>query len=119
MIEKYGFSSWDNFKKKKIKAMYEEDIKDKLSELHYTSRRNYFNAIIIYLMAISKDTDKDPLIKEYMEIGVKNDEALIKMATIIQRVVNNSSEDGGLGITEDEKDALLAEMEKIQFKKED
>ena len=27
--------------------------------------------------------------------------------------------DGGLGITEDEKDALLAEMEKIQSKKED
>ena len=58
-----------------------------------------------------------PLIKEYMEIGVKNDDALIKMATIIQRVVNNSSEDGGLGITEDEKDALLAEMEKIQTNK--
>ena len=45
-----------------------EDIKNKLSDLHYTSRRNYFNAIIIYLMAISKDTDKDPLIKEYVEI---------------------------------------------------
>ena len=26
-----------------------------------------------------------PLIKEYMEIGVKNDESLIKMATIVQR----------------------------------
>ena len=28
-----------------------------------------------------------PLIKEYMEIGVKNDEALIKMATIVQRAL--------------------------------
>ena len=27
-----------------------------------------------------------PMIKEYMEIGVKNDEALIKLATIIQRI---------------------------------
>ena len=59
-----------------------------------------------------------PLIKEYMEIGVKNDDALIKMATIIQRVVNNSNEDGELGITDDEKDALLAEMEKIQSTKD-
>ena len=59
-----------------------------------------------------------PLIKEYMEIGVKNDDALIKMATIIQRIVNNSGDDGGLGISEDEKDALLAEMEKIQFTKD-
>jgi hypothetical protein len=39
------------------------------------------------------------------------------MATIIQRVVNNSGDDGGLGITDDEKDALLAEMEKLQVKK--
>lgn len=27
-----------------------------------------------------------PMIKEYMEIGVKNDDALIKMAAIIQRI---------------------------------
>ena len=27
-----------------------------------------------------------PLIKDYMDIGVKNDEALIKLATIIQRI---------------------------------
>ena len=60
-----------------------------------------------------------PLIKEYMEIGVKNDDALIKMATIIQRVVNNSSGEDALGITEAEKEELLAEMEKIQIKKED
>ena len=57
-----------------------------------------------------------PLIKEYMEIGVKNDEALIKMATIVQRALQNVDEDGGLGISEDEKDQLLAEMEKLQIK---
>jgi len=27
-----------------------------------------------------------PMIKEYMEIGVKNDDALVKLATIIQRM---------------------------------
>tara|TARA_B110000285_G_scaffold119908_1_gene135692 strand:+ start:148 stop:492 length:345 start_codon:yes stop_codon:yes gene_type:complete len=55
-----------------------------------------------------------PLIKEYMEIGVKNDEQLIKMATIIQRVINNSSnDDGTLGISDDEKAQLLAEIDKI------
>ena len=60
-----------------------------------------------------------PLIKEYMEIGVKNDDALIKMATIIQRVVNNSAGEDALGITEAEKEELLAEMEKIQTNKKD
>ena len=46
-----------------------------------------------------------PLIKEYLEISVKNDEQLIKMATIIQRIVNNNSSnsDGGFGISEEEK----------------
>lgn len=49
-----------------------------------------------------------PLIKEYMEIGVKNDEQLIKMATIIQRiVVGNSSVEGEYIITEEEKQQLL------------
>ena len=57
-----------------------------------------------------------PLIKEYMEIGVKNDESLIKMATIVQRVLQNVNEDGGFGISEEEKDQLLAEMEKLQIK---
>lgn len=45
-----------------------EEVKEKLGELHYTSRRNYFNSIIVYLVAISKDNDKDPLIKKYVEI---------------------------------------------------
>jgi len=59
-----------------------------------------------------------PLIKEYMEIGVKNDDALIKMATIIQRAVNTTNDDGGFGISDEEKDALLAEMDKLQVNKE-
>jgi hypothetical protein len=31
-----------------------------------------------------------PLIKEYLEVGVKNDEHLIKMAAIVQRAMNTS-----------------------------
>ena len=61
-----------------------------------------------------------PLIKEYMEIGVRNDEQLIKMATIVQRVVNNSNNEDSLGITEEEKEELMAELDRINssFKKE-
>ena len=62
-----------------------------------------------------------PLIKEYMEIGVKNDEQLIKMATIVQRALQIVEEDGGLGISEEEREQLLEELDKItqQQKKED
>jgi len=58
-----------------------------------------------------------PLIKEYMELGLKNDEQLIKMATIIQRAVNTGkSEDEGFGMTEEEKAQLLAEVKNFQPK---
>ena len=54
-----------------------------------------------------------------MEIGVKNDEQLIKMATIIQRVLSRSEEEAGLGISDEEKDQLLTEMTKLTKGKED
>jgi hypothetical protein len=52
-----------------------------------------------------------------LEIGVKNDEQLIKMATIIQRALNTSSGEESLGITEEEKQQLMEELEKINSDK--
>ena len=55
-----------------------------------------------------------PLLKEYLEISVKNDEQLIKMATIVQRILNSSeSEDGSLGISEAEKAQLMEELDNL------
>ena len=48
-----------------------------------------------------------------MEIGVRNDEQLIKMATIVQRALNNSGGEDSLGITEEEKQELLEELDKL------
>jgi len=58
-----------------------------------------------------------PLIKEYLELGVKNDEQLIKMATIIQRCIandNSGNSEGALLISDEEKAQLLGEINKIQ-----
>ena len=60
-----------------------------------------------------------PLIKEYLEIGVRNDEQLIKMATIVQRALNNSSSEDTLGITEEEKIQLMEELDKLNNNFED
>ena len=46
-----------------------------------------------------------PLIKEYMEVSVKNDEHLVKLAGVIQRILAKSS--GG-----DEESFLLSDAEK-------
>ena len=55
-----------------------------------------------------------PLIKEYMEISVKNDDQLIKMAAIVQRLstASASNGDGGL-LTEDEMAQLQELTEEI------
>ena len=55
-----------------------------------------------------------PLIKEYMEIGVKNDEQLIKMATIVQRALQTETAEGDYSISDEEKEQLLAAMEELQ-----
>ncbi len=59
-----------------------------------------------------------PLIKEYLDVGVKNDEQLIKMATIIQRVVQSNAAAAGDGFTisDEEKAQLLSELNKIESK---
>lgn len=55
-----------------------------------------------------------PLIKDYMEIAVKNDEALIKMAAIVQKAQSRTgSTDDNLMLTEAEKEQLIAEVERV------
>ena len=56
-----------------------------------------------------------PMIKEYMEIGVKNDEHLIKLATVIQRLeaIQAKSSDGEMFDFSELQD-LLEESEDIK-----
>ena len=55
-----------------------------------------------------------PMIKEYMEIGVKNDEHLIKLATVIQRIETAQAKgDGGEFDFSDLQDLLL-EQEQLE-----
>ena len=55
-----------------------------------------------------------PLIKEYMEISVKNDDQLIKMAAIVQRLStgNINTGDGGM-LTDSEMEQLQDMAEEI------
>lgn len=55
-----------------------------------------------------------PLIKDYLEVSVKNDDALVKLAAIVQRLVSVSSKDDDgneFGISDDERRRLLEEAE--------
>ena len=54
-----------------------------------------------------------PMIKEYLEINVKNDEQLVKLATIVQRLATAAKQgdsDEEFGISDKEKEQLMANM---------
>ena len=55
-----------------------------------------------------------PLIKDYLEVSVKNDDALVKLAAIVQRLVSASAKDDDgneFGMTDEERRRLLEEAE--------
>ena len=55
-----------------------------------------------------------PLIKEYMEISVKNDDHLIKMASIVQRLSTSGTNSGDSGLlSTEEMDQLMDVAEEI------
>ena len=111
--------SLDNivFKKKKFS--------DILSEIYDNQKKkeSQISGLISELKPLINDIGDAtlivPLIKEYMDIGVRNDEQLIKMATIVQRALNNSNSEDTLGITEDEKQQLMEELDKLNTNFED
>ena len=49
-----------------------------------------------------------PIIKEYMEVSVKNDEHLVKLAGVLQRILNKSK-------GESDESSLLSESEKEEL----
>ena len=55
-----------------------------------------------------------PLIKDYLEISVKNDDALVKLSAVVQRLITASGkgdDTGEFGLSAEERNKLLAEAE--------
>jgi hypothetical protein len=101
------------FKNKKFADLLEE-IYD-----NQKKKEKQISALISELKPLVQDTGDAtlivPLIKEYLEIGVKNDEQLIKIATIIQRIFQNQeSATDSFGISEEEREQLMKEINNIK-----
>jgi len=56
-----------------------------------------------------------PLIKEYLEISVKNDDNLVRLTAIIQRllVVSDKGKTDELGLSDSERQQLLSEAQEL------
>lgn len=95
-------------------------LSDLFQEIHDNSTntrqqvRGLINELKPLIEGIGDATLIVPMIKEYMEIGVKNDEALIKMATIVQRIVSAESKGESSEFDFSDLQDLLEEQQEIE-----
>ena len=60
-----------------------------------------------------------PLIKDYLDVSVKNDDLLIKMAGIVQRAMNSSASEDSMLISDAEKEMLFESIQQLNSKSEE
>ena len=95
-----------------------KNFSDLLKDIYDNSKKKdrQINLLISELKPLIKNTSDASMIKEYLEVGVKNDEHLVKLAAIVQRIVSNStsnSDESGL-ISEEEKEQLLKQLSDLE-----
>lgn len=99
-----------------------KSFNDILEEIYDNSRKKEkkINDLINDLKPMIKEPGDAvmlvPLLKEYLEMGIKNDEHLIKMAGIIQRAMMNNGDDSTktLSLNENEKEELYKSVMQIK-----
>lgn len=97
-------------------------LSDVFKDIYDNSSRNktQLEVLMKEVVGFIKDGDTAvqiiPMLKEYLEINVKNDEQLVKLATIVQRLATASSSgesEDDFGLTEQEKEQLLKNIDGV------
>ena len=80
--------------------------------------RQQLDVLTRELVSFIKDGDTAiqivPMLKEYLEINVKNDDQLVKIAAIVQRLLSaetRGGSDDAFGLSDKEKDQLMKAVE--------
>ena len=103
---------YEIFEGKSLSSLF-KDIYDNTKH-----NRKQLDVLTRELVKFIKDGDTAvqivPMIKEYLEINVKNDDQLVKMAGIVQRLISAESRGGAedeYGLSDEEKNQLLSGIE--------
>ena len=103
---------YEIFEGKSLSSLFEDIYKN----TEYN--RKQLDVLTKELVQFIKDGDTAiqivPMIKEYLEINVKNDDQLVKLAGIVQRLISAEGKVGAedeFGLSEKEKEQLIAGME--------
>ena len=68
-----------------------------------------------YIQGIEDIAIVGPIIKELMDVGIKNDDNLVKLATLYQRIISKQPiDDSDVSLlSEEEKEQLMASLEDV------
>ena len=105
---------YELFKGKSLSSLF-QDIYDNSKH-----NKTQLELLVKELTSFIKDGDMAiqliPMIKEYLEINVKNDEQLVKLAGIVQRIIANENKGGSeaeFGLSDREKEQLLKSIDDV------
>ena len=101
-------NDYEIFKGKSLASLFEDIYQNQ------TYNRNQLDVLTKNITAMIKDGDTAvqiiPMMKEYLEINVRNDELLIKLASIVQKIISAESKgesESEFGLSENEKEQIL------------
>lgn len=97
----------------------DKSLSDLLEDIYHNSKKkdktisDIMNSFLLNMQGGKDIAYIGPVIKDLLDVGVKNDDQLVKIATIVQRIMTggSSSEEDELGLTEKMKEELLATLE--------
>jgi hypothetical protein len=105
-----------------IKLFGKKNFADLLKEIHTNQKdkevqlRSLIEGLKPLITSPGEATMIVPLIKEYMELAIKNDDALIKMAGIVQRAMNTKAADSEELLTDEDKEMLFSSLQELDNK---
>jgi|TARA_R110000851_G_scaffold149860_2_gene290569 hypothetical protein len=108
-----------------IKLFGKKNFSDLLKEIHVNQKdkeaqlRSLIEGLKPLITSPGEATMIVPLIKEYMELAIKNDDHLIKMASVVQRALNSKIADGDELLTDADKEMLFSTLQELDTKVED
>ena len=99
-----------------------KSLSDLFKDIYENTEKNrtQLDVLMKEVVGFIKDGDTAvqiiPMLKEYLEINVKNDEQLVKLATIVQRLAqagSKSDSEGEFALTDAEKEQLMKNIENV------
>ena len=97
-----------------------KSLSDLFKDIYENTTRNktQLDVLMKEVTSFIKDGDTAvqiiPMLKEYLEINVKNDDQLVKIAAIVQRIIAAEAKGGSdaeFGLSDAEKDQLMDAIE--------